>query len=345
MADAPFSFFPLGATIQTFKVNGINIVQGFENEDQQVQYNKPFFGETIGRIANRTSGAKLDSLNGKTYTLAANDRGNALHGGVKGWGKRTWNGPTPVRTASIPGIDNLEGGESVAFTLTSEDGDEGFPGTVEARIVYTTGVQRGAEGGKDVNVLGIDYEAKLVDGADETAINMTNHSYFNPAGCPDTATYDGTTVTLATNQHLPVDATAIPTGGPVPYPDFDPSKPFTMTANGPDVDHCFCVVTDPASVPLDTRTGPLNRNLISHHAGTGVHLEVLSTEPAFQFYTGAGINVPAVGDLPARGARSAFCCEPSRWINAANTPEWKNMVLLKKGETYGARIVYRGWSD
>lgn len=345
MADAAFTFLPLGASIQTFKVNGVNIVQGFENEEQHEKYNDPYFGETIGRVANRTKGAQLDSFNGKTYPLAANDRGNSLHGGIKGWGKRRWNGPTPVGTSSIPGIDNLEGGESVAFTLTSEDGDEGYPGTVEVRVIYTTGIQRGAEGGKDVNVLGIEYEAKLVDGADETAINMTNHSYFNLAGCPDAATYDGTTVTLATNQHLPIDAGAIPTGNPVPYPDFDLSKPFSMTTDGPFVDHCFCLATDPAAVPIDTRASPLNSNLIAHHPGTGIHLEVLSTEPAFQFYTGIGINVPAVGNLPARKPNSAFCCEPSRWINAANTPEWKNMVLLKKGETYGARIVYRGWSD
>ncbi|KFH48279.1 Bifunctional protein-like protein [Hapsidospora chrysogenum ATCC 11550] len=348
MADAPFSFLPLGATIQTFKVNGINIVQGFENAEQQLAHNGPYFGETIGRIANRTSGARIQSLNGgKSYALAANDRGNNLHGGLDGWGKRTWKGPEPVGTRAIPGVDNLEGGESVAFTLISDDGDQGFPGTVEARVVYTTGTQRGAENGKDVTVLGIEYEAKVLDSspADETAVNMTNHSYFNLAGCPHAQTYDGTTVTLATNQHLPIDDTSIPTGGPVPFPAFDTSKPFTLTATGPDVDHCFTLAEDPSSVPLDTRSQPLRRNLAAHHPSTGIHLEVLSTEPSFQFYTGKHIDVPAVGNLPARGSNSAFCCEPSRWVNAVNTPEWKNQVLLKKGQTYGARIVYRGWSE
>jgi aldose 1-epimerase len=345
MADAPFSFVPHGATIQTFKIKGINIVQGFDTQDQYIEYNKPFFGETVGRVANRLKGAQLDSVDGKTWPLPANDRTNSLHGGFKGWGKQIWSGPKPVGTRDVPGVQGLEGGESVEFTLTSKDGDEGYPGTVEARIVYTTGIQRGAEDGKDVTVLGIDYEAKLVDGAEETAINLTNHSYFNLAGCPDATTFEGTTITLATNNHLPVDELAIPKSGPTPFPDLDTSKPFTMTSKGPDVDHCFTLTDSPGSVPIDTRHQPLARNLIAHHPGTGIHLEVLSTEPSFQFYTGHGTNVPAVGNIPARGPRSAFCCEPGRWVNAANVPEWKSMSLLKKGETYGARIVYRGWAD
>ncbi|CRK35273.1 hypothetical protein BN1723_018582, partial [Verticillium longisporum] len=124
--------------------------------------------ETIGRIANRVKNAKIDSLNGgKSYTLAANNGVNHLHGGNKGWGKLEWNGPKPVGVRSIPGVDGLEGGESVQFSLLSEDGDEGYPGSVETIITYTAGVQK--QNGKEVNVLGIDYETKLVGGADETA--------------------------------------------------------------------------------------------------------------------------------------------------------------------------------
>jgi len=72
---------------------------------------------------------------------------------------------------------------------------------------------------------------------------------------------------------------------------------------------------------------------------------VHSTEPAFQFYTGKYIETPAVGDLPARGKRSGFCVEPSRFVNAANVPEWRHQMVLKKGEVYGARIVYRAWAE
>lgn len=349
MAEA-FTFLPRGAIVQSFKVNGHNIVQGFDTEEQYGERNKPYFGETIGRVANRVKGARIDSLNGQSYNLEANDRGNTVHGASSCWGKKTWTGPETVETRTVPGVDGkavaLTNAKSFAYKLVSPDGDGGFPGTVEATVIYTTGTQTGgAPNGKDVTVLGMEYEARLVDGANSTPINMTNHSYFNPAGAPQTPTCEGTVVTLATNQHLPIDDTSIPTGPPVPFPGLDTSKPFTMTTDGPNVDHCFVLDTDPSTVPVDTRNRPLRLNLSAHHPGTGVNLEVLSTEPAFQFYAGAFIDVPATGNVPARGAFSGFCCEPSRWINAVNVPEWRNMALLKKGETYGARIVYRGWAD
>lgn len=176
MADAPVSFLPLGAIIQSFTVGGVNIVQGFPEQAHYEAHNDPFFGETIGRVANRIGGARLDSLNGgRSYALAKNNGPNNLHGGVVGWGKKIWDGPTPVGTRQVPGVDGLEGGESVKFTLVSPDGDEGFPGKVVATVVYTVGKQK--QEGKEVLVLGMEYEAELVDGADETVINMTNHSY------------------------------------------------------------------------------------------------------------------------------------------------------------------------
>lgn len=174
-SDSEISFLPLGAIIQTLKVAGVNIVQGFPKQELYVAHNSPFFGETIGRVANRIAGAKIDSINGgKSYTLAANNGPNSLHGGVVGWGKRVWDGPTPVGVRSIPGIEGLKGGESVQFLLRSEDGDEGFPGEVVVKVIYTTGTQD--VDGTSVTVLAMEYEAELVGGAEETAINMTNHS-------------------------------------------------------------------------------------------------------------------------------------------------------------------------
>ncbi|KAG6013953.1 hypothetical protein E4U54_006071 [Claviceps lovelessii] len=342
MADVPFSFLPLGAIIQSIYVKDTNIVLGFPTQEHYVRYNSPYFGETIGRVANRIKGAKLDAVNGKSYPLVANDGPNTLHGGTVGWGKRVWNGPFPVGIRQIPGVEKLHGGESVRFSLTSEDGDEGFPGTVEASVTYTTGTQTRDEDGKEVLVLGIEYEAKLVAGADETPINLTNHSYFNLSG---DATVDGTVVTLSSNHLLPSDEQSLPTGPPVPHATLDTTKPFTLTATEPRIDHCFTKVTDPASVPIDTRAQPLTRDLAASHAKTGIHLEVLSTEPSYQFYTGDFTNVPAVDGLRAKGARSAFCCEPGRWVNAVNVPEWRSMTMLKKGETFGSRIVYKAWSD
>ncbi|KAF4979853.1 hypothetical protein FZEAL_4019 [Fusarium zealandicum] len=340
MADAPISFLPFGAIIQSLTVKDINIVQGFPTSEDYKKHNSPHFGVTVGRVANRIKGARIDSLNGKEYALAANDGVNHLHGGNVGWSKRVWDGPKPVGTREIPGIEGLEGGESVAFTLTSEDGDEGYPGTVEVTVVYTTGTQK--TDGKEAIVLAMDYEAKLVDGADETVINMTNHSYFNLSG---EKTIADTAITLPTAQHLPVDKGSIPTGGPKPYPGITANETFTLGAKEPNIDHCFILNEDPASVPIDTRSEPLALNLKARHSGSGVNLEVLSTEPSFQVYTGIGINVPAIKGQAARGPRSGFCCEPGRYVNAINVPEWRNQVLLKKGETYGARIVYKAWQD
>jgi aldose 1-epimerase len=175
--QAPFQFLPLGAIIQSFLVGKTNIVQSFPKQSLYVSHNAPFFGETIGRVANRLSNAKINSLNGKSYQLAANNGVNALHGGPVGWGKKVWEGPTPVGIRAVEGLQGarLEGGESVEFKLRSEDGDEGYPGTVDVSVVYTAGTQR--EGGKEVRVLGIEYEVKLVgDEVEETVVNVTNHS-------------------------------------------------------------------------------------------------------------------------------------------------------------------------
>ncbi|KAL2134916.1 hypothetical protein VTI74DRAFT_10408 [Chaetomium olivicolor] len=341
MTNAPVTILPLGAIIQELRVGGINIVQGFPEQSQYESHNTPHFGETIGRVANRIKGAQLHGLNGgQTYTLAANNGPNNLHGGIVGWGKRIWNGPTPVGVRQIPGVEGLEGGESVKFTLVSEDGDEGFPGTVEASVVYTVGKQQ--QDGKEVIVLGMEYEAELVGGADETVINMTNHSYFNLTGGP---TIEGTVVTLATNSYLPVDDGGIPTDGPKPFSKVEGNTPFTLGAQEPDIDDCFIVKEAANAIPIDTRSQPLAKLVAAHHPDSKIHLEVLSTEPAFQFYTGKYISVPEVAGVPARGARSGFCVEPSRYVNACNVDEWKSQMLLKKGEKYGCRIVYRAWRE
>lgn len=173
-----FQFLPLGAIIQSFEIDGINIVQGFPTQELYESHNVPFFGENIGRVANRIKNGKIEKLNGQSYQLDINNGPNALHGGIKGWGKKIWNGPTPVGTLEIKDIQAMKGGESVRFTLTSEDGDQGYPGTVEATITYTTGTE--TTGGKEVQVLGIEYQVELVSGAEETVVNTTNHSFVSP---------------------------------------------------------------------------------------------------------------------------------------------------------------------
>ncbi|KAI4633454.1 hypothetical protein J4E80_000820 [Alternaria sp. BMP 0032] len=325
-----FTFLPLGAIIQKFVVNGKNIVQGFPTAELYKQHNAPFFGETIGRIANRVSKAKINDLNGKSYQLAVNNGPNSLHGGDLGWGKREFEGPTTV---------DRNGKEATLFKYVSKDGEEGYPGTVEVRVWY---IQAKEEvDGAQQEVLYIEYEAELIgDEVEETAINMTNHSYFNLSGGP---TITGTEVNLITNKYQVVDDGGIPTGPIEEYPGVSAKKTFTLGEKEPDIDDCFVANTDPSSIPIDTRSSPLQKLASFYHLETKIHLEIHSTEPAFQFYTGKYIDVPAVGDLPARGARAGFCVEPSRYVNAVNVPEYKSMMVLKKGEKYGTKIVYRGW--
>jgi len=325
-----FSFFPLGAIIQGFHINGKNIVQSFPTPELYKEYNDPYFGETIGRIANRVSGAKIDNLNGKSYPLAANNGPNSLHGGKVGWGKREFDGPMRV---------TRHGKGALLFNLTSPDGEEGYPGTVEVKVWYTQGKEQ--HSGVEKAILEIEYEAALVgDSANETAVAMTNHSYFNLAQGP---TIEGTEVTLSTSKYQVVDSTGIPTGPIEDYPGITANEVFGLGEKEPDIDDCFIVNTEPASIPIDTRELPIQKLAAFYHPATKLHLEVSSTEPAFQFYTGKYIDVPAVEGVPARGPRSGFCVEPSRYVNAVNVVEHQGMVLLKKGETYGSKIVYRGW--
>ncbi|CAI6339067.1 unnamed protein product [Periconia digitata] len=287
--------------------------------------NAPYFGETIGRIANRVANAKFE-LSGKTHHLPVNNGPNSLHGGNAGWGKREFDGPSQVER---------NGKQATLFKYHSADGEEGYPGAVEVSVWYVQEKEDGKE------VLYIEYEAELVDdNISETAISMTNHSYFNLSNSPTIA---GTEVTLITNKYQVVDDGGIPEGPIEEYPGVKPNTTFTLGETEPDIDDCFIANTNPSSVPLDTRSSPVQRVAAFFHPESKIHLEILTTEPAFQFYTGKYIDVPAVEGLPARGARAGFCVEPSRYVNAINVPEHQSMTVLKKGEKYGSRIVYRGW--
>ena len=148
---------------------------------------------------------------------------------------------------------------------------------------------------------------------------------------------------LSTNLHLPVDDTDIPLGSITAYPGIAPDKPFTLGKGEPNVDHCFVVESDSSKIPLDTRHGAMKKLLLMSHPSTKLHLDIYSTEPAFQFYTGQFVDVAAIEDSPAKPPRAGICVEPQRYINAVNVPEWRNQVVLKRGETWGARSLYKSW--
>ena len=148
---------------------------------------------------------------------------------------------------------------------------------------------------------------------------------------------------LGTAKYQVTDDNDIPTGSIGSFPGIEADRQFTLGATEPDIDHCFVLDPKNPEVPIDTRSRSLQKQVTLSHPNTNLHLEVLSTEPAFQFYTGKYIDVAATDQTPARGARAAICIEPSRYINAINVPEWRNQVLVKKGQTYGAKNVYKAW--
>ena len=137
----------------------------------------------------------------------------------------------------------------------------------------------------------------------------------------------------------------------MPYPSIPrPYTEFELTETNPDPDDCFIMNSDPSSIPIDTRPLPLKTLATLHHPNTGIHLEIESTEPAFQFYTSRFMDVPEVetstGEkVSARGKRCAIAIEPCRYVNAVGEEKWRSMCLLKKGQLYGSRTKYRAWKE
>jgi aldose 1-epimerase len=187
--------------------------------------------------------------------------------------------------------------------------------------------------------------------------------YFNLSGKP---TIEGTEIKLSTNAYLPVENGIPISTSTACYPNITAKKAFTLGPTEPDIDDCFIVspwnppsepvlretaLSNPPIFKINTARTALRKIVKAYHPDTKIHLDILTTEPAFQFYTGKYIDVPEILDedgkvvKEARGPRSGFCVEPSRFVNAVNVEEWRRQVVLKKGEKYGSRIVYEAWSE
>ncbi|PSK53945.1 Bifunctional protein gal10 [Elsinoe australis] len=343
MANKPtLSFLPLGANLFEYTVGGIPLVLSLPNQKAYTATGNPaYFGETIGRVANRIKSASIN-LNSTTYSLRANNGPNTLHGGPGGWGKQLWSGPHP---------ENRGGHEAVRFELTSPDGDESFPGTIIAKAWYIA--RQNAQGQTELEV---EYEARFAsdevetgkqgENVTETAVNITNHTAFSlgpvaPKG--QSRSLKGTRATLYTDLRQEVDGEAIPTGKITKHPLVQVGKEIELGASEPVFDDSFVIVDKPESVPLDTRKGELRKLVSFHHPETKVRFEVESTEPAFQFYTGEFIDLEYEGEKFAK--RSGFCVEAQRYIDAAGKKEWEGMVKLKRGQVWGSRTIYRAWKD
>ncbi|RCK55608.1 Bifunctional protein gal10 [Candida viswanathii] len=294
-----------GALIQAVELDGSNMVKAYDNAADFKDKSNPFFGTTVGRFANRVGKGQFE-LNGKQYQLSINEGANNLHAGFNGFDKQDFLGP----------VVKQKGGKFlIDFLIVDKDGNDGFPGEVESMVHYTI----------DDSAVAIEYECKLLSGAVATIVNMTNHSYFNVSNADD---IEGTEIKLITDQMMEVDAELIPTGKFVTNENV--THPIVLHKDLA-FDNCF-IVED--NCEIDTRDLPLKQVFEATHPKTDNKFTVQTTEPAFQFYTGDGVNTKGFAK------RCGFCVEPSRFIDAINNDEWKNQVILKKGEVYGSKIVY-----
>ncbi len=289
-----------------------DVVLGFDRLESYLQ-GHPHFGCTVGRVANRIAGGKF-TLDGKTYTLAVNNGPNHLHGGLKGFDKILWQ------------AEALAGDEpAVKFTCTSPDGDEGYPGNLAIAVVMTlTGH----------NELRIDYTA----GTDKpTPVNLTNSSCFNLAGAGDILGHE---LMLAADNYTPSDANLIPTGEIAPVKgtplDFTMPTPigsrFDRLSGEPrGYDHNFVLNGGGKNPAFAARV---------HEPESGRAMEMWTTEPGIQFYTGNFLDGIA-GKNGARYRRhSAFCLEPQHFPDSVNQPQFPS-IILRPGQTYRQTTLYK----
>jgi aldose 1-epimerase len=273
----------------------------------------------IGRYGNRIAKGHF-TLDGKTYTLAVNNGVNALHGGLKGFDKVVWH------------VDSATG-NTLALSYVSKDGEEGYPGTLTVKAVYQITPD---------NSLRLDYTATTDK---DTVVNLTQHSYFNLAGHGDILGHE---VYLPADRYTPVDSTLIPTGelAPVEGTPFDFRKPTAIGARitadneqlkfGGGYDHNWVINKKPGELGLMARV---------HEPTTGRIMEVYSTEPGLQFYSGNFLD----GTLTGKGGwvyqhRNAFAMEPQHFPDSPNQPNFPS-VVLHPGDTYHNTIIYHFTTD
>lgn len=273
----------------------------------------PYFGALVGRYGNRIGNAKF-TLDGKTYTLAANNGKNSLHGGLKGFDKQVWDAST--ESDSVP---------TLTLKYVSKDGEEGFPGNLSVTVQYTL---------TDDDELKLEYSAET-DKA--TPINLTNHSYFNLTGDVSNTILDHKLQINADN-YTPVDTSLITTGEikPVKGTPFDFTTPMKIGARIDQVkggyDHNFV---------LNSKDGSLQQAAILTDSISGRKLEVFTMEPGLQFYTGNFLD----GSLKNHDGKpinqhSAMCMETQHFPDSPNKPGFPS-AILKPGAKYHTITVYK----
>ncbi|MEA2598264.1 MAG: aldose 1-epimerase [Thermomicrobiales bacterium] len=315
-----------GGIIQSIEVpdrdgNVANVVLGFDNLDDYVTKN-PYFGAVAGRYANRIARGTF-TLDDQTYQLALNNGPNTLHGGTKGFDKYVWDAVEVMSTD----------GPALKLSRVSPNGEERFPGTLSVEVTYTL---------TDDNALRIDYRA-TTDKA--TVVNLTNHTYFNLAG-EGSGTIEHHELQLNAGNYTPVDATLIPTGEVVPVAGtpLDFSTPRKIGARLRDrndqllfaggYDHNF-VLDRPH--PGDASLIPAVR---VDESVTGRRMDVLTTQPGVQFYSGNfldGSLVGTAGKIYRQG--DGFCLETQHFPDSPNHPNFPS-TALRPGEAFTSTTVY-----
>jgi aldose 1-epimerase len=288
-----------------------DIVLGYDNLEQYLRKH-PFFGATVGRVANRIAKGRF-TLVGKTYALATNNGPNHLHGGLKGFDKKVWQAEPQT-------------GAAVKFSYTSPDGEEGYPGTLAVAVTMTL---------TDANELRLDYTATTDK---PTPVNLTNHSYFNLAGEGSALEHE---MMLAADHYTPSDSTLIPTGEiklvkDTPM-DFTAPRPigsrFAQLQNKPvGYDHNYVLNSGGKGLALAARVS---------EPRSGRVMEVHTTQPGIQFYSANFLDGTLTGK---RGVvyqqHSAFCLETQHFPDSVNQPQFPS-VILRPGQTYRQTTVHK----
>ena len=288
-----------------------NVTLGFDSLAGYQQKNNPYFGALVGRYANRIANARF-SIDGKQYTLEPNDHGNTLHGGLKGFDKVIWT------------VDQVND-SSVAFSYNSVDGQEGFPGNLTAKVVYTL---------TSGNALRIEYTAMSDK---KTPVNLTNHAYFNLSAGKD-STILGEELTLHASKYTPVNDSLIPTGkiDPVKGTPMDFLQPKKIGRDLAKVkggyDHNYVI---------DRKDSSLAAAATVYDPGSGRVMEIFTTQPGIQFYTGNFLD----GSLTGQNGKpivqhGALALETQHFPDSPNQPAFPTSIL-EPGQTYHQVTEYR----
>jgi len=296
----------------------VDVLMGFDSLSDYVD-KSPYFGAVIGRYGNRIANGKFE-LDGTTYTLPQNNGPNTLHGGIKGFDKVMWQ--------ASPVIDSNEYG--VVFTYTSVDGEEGFPGNMNAHIRITLNAQ---------NEVTLDYTA-VTD--KPTVVNLTQHNYYNLAGegsCLDQE------LAIFADQFTPVDSTLIPLGQLTPVDktpfDFRTAKPIGKDISTDDMQLKYGLGYDHNFVLNKAEAGILTLAAEAYAPKTGITMDVLTEEPGIQFYSGNFLDGSFNGKNGAPCIyRGAFCLETQHFPDSPNQPSFPS-TRLNPGDVYQTRTVYR----